>query len=393
MRRSFLVLCLVLPGLLCAATGAAAAAQTQAVQSDAFPELEKLLKDQKLELALAAANKAVRDDPNSARAFFLLGRAQFYREQDDAARAAFDKAIELNPAFADAMFFRGLTFNYSAQPERGQADFERAIKINPKEAKYWFELGKLHERAGRNDAATAALQKTIELDPKKTSAVFSLGTLASARGEHAQAALLWGKVLDIDPDHVEAHWNLGVHHQLRGEAKMALSHFLAAYAKKPHDADVVKKLVQAYYRMEDFDNAAGYRLKLLDLIATSKDAEIRAMKEFCFDQFDVPEGRFFVYESLVKDRPLFYWFTFKLVSAENKVVKTINLESSNGLVEAGLLFILGQNQGSVHTNFGIAFEKMPAYPVLKKLVLEAHDGKLKVAATTTVRQQPKTGGD
>jgi tetratricopeptide (TPR) repeat protein len=388
MRWIFLIGCFVLPSMFFVAGGAAAAAQ-----SDTFPALEKLLKDEKFEAALVVADKATRDNPGSAQAYFLLGRTQFYREQDDAARAAFEKAIALKPAFAEAMFFHGLTFNYGAQPDRARADFEMAARVNPNEPKYWFELGKSHQRAGNSDAATLALKKAIELDPKRAPALFALGTLAYDRGERAQAVLMWEKVLEVDPLHVDAHWNLGLHHQLRGDPKISLAHYLAAFAQKPPDVDGLKKVLQAYYRLADFDNAAAYRLKLLDLIAKSDDPKIRAMKEFCFDQFDAPQGRFFVYESLNKDASLFYWFTFRLVNEEGNVIKTINLESSKFLVETGVPFLLGQDEGRVHSNFGLSFKNLPAYPDLKKLVLEAHAGKLRVAASLTRPEKRKPGGN
>ena len=80
---------------------------------------------------------------------------------------------------------------------------------------------------------------------------------------------------------------------------------------------------------------------------------------------------------------MFYWFTFNLVNEAGKVVKTINLESSSILVETGMPFILGQNEGNTHSSFGISFEKLPPYPDLKRLVLEAHSGKLRVAASSS----------
>lgn len=64
-------------GYFFAPRGAAAAEEIQAVRPDAFAALEKLLKDQKFDDALVAANAATRNDPNSAQAFFLLGAPSF----------------------------------------------------------------------------------------------------------------------------------------------------------------------------------------------------------------------------------------------------------------------------------------------------------------------------
>jgi tetratricopeptide (TPR) repeat protein len=118
MTRFILALCLFLPSLLVAAHGAPAAGQVSTDQSDSYPLIDQLLKDHKFEDALAASTKATIDNPGSARAYFLLGRSNFYRNQDEPAKAAFGKAIELRPNFAEAYFFRGLVLNYG--PDRAK---------------------------------------------------------------------------------------------------------------------------------------------------------------------------------------------------------------------------------------------------------------------------------
>jgi tetratricopeptide (TPR) repeat protein len=387
MKQLLLVLFLVAQVALPLTGGAAMAEETKIPVSDKFAEIEKLLKEKNFEAALSAATKATQENPNSGQAFFLLGRTQFYREQDAAAQVALDKAIELIPSFADAWFFRGLIFVQTNQPDRARTDFEKATQLNPQEPKYWFELGKLNERAGKGEAATLALEKVVLLDPKRAAAWFALGTLASEKGDNAKAAEMWEKTLQIDPKYVDAHWNLGVHHQLRGDPKISLSHFLVVFEQRPQDLEAVKKLVQAYYRLEDFKNANSYRTRFLEVVAKSDDPKIRGMKEFCFDQFDASGGRFFAYESIEKKGDIFYWFTFKLVNNDGKIIKTINLETSSYLKERGLLFILGKNEGASHCTFNVAFKEMPPYSELKQLILKANNGQLEVAASSTPSAQ------
>lgn len=380
MTRFILALCLFLPSMVVAAHGEPPADHVSTDQSDTYPLIDKLLKDDKFEDALAASTKATLDHPGSARAYFLLGKSHFYREQDEPAKAAFSKAIELRPSFAEAYFFRGLVFNYGPDHAKRGVDFKSATELDPTKAKYWFELGKHYERQEKNEAAIPALERAAALDPKMASAWFALGTLASYRNEHERARLMWEKTLDIEPKHANAHYNLGQHHQLRGDAKVSLTHFLASLENKPDNVETAKKIVQAYYRLEDYEKAGIYRLKMFDLITRSADPTIRSMKEVCVDQFNVPGGRFFVFETVSKDASFFNWFTFKLVNEKGDIVKRINLEMNKALGEP--IMLLGQNEGKVHTNFGIGFAVLPAYPALKELVLQAHDGKLKAAATT-----------
>jgi tetratricopeptide (TPR) repeat protein len=383
MKQFPFVLLLVVAVSLPVTCGNAISEENKIVSSDKFPEIEKLLKEKNFEAALSAVTKVTQENPSSGMAFFLLGRTQFYREQDADAKAAFDKTIELIPSFAEAWFFRGLTFVYMNQPDSARSDFEKASQLNPKEPKYWFELGKLNERTEKDKAATLALEKVVLLDPKWAEAWFALGTIASGKGDNAKAAEMWEKALEVDPKYVNAHWNLGIHHQLRGDPKMSLSHFLAVFEQCSQDIEAVKKIIQAYYRLEDFKNANVFRTKLLELITKSDDPKILGMKEFCFDQFDASGGKFFAYESIEKKGDLFYWLTFKLVNDEGKIIKTINLETSNILKEQGFLFVLGQNEGSTHYTFNVAFKEMPPYSELKQLILKANNGQLKVGASSS----------
>lgn len=384
MKNTLRLLGLVLPLISVAGSCSAAADAAPAAQQQAqIAALDTLLRAQKYDEALPLATKATTDFPNSAMAFYLLGRTQFLRKQDEAARAAFDKAIELQPAFADALFYRGFTFAFGPNPEKGKADLEASTRIAPKQSKYWFELARVYLRTGEKANAAQALEKVVALDPRNATALSTLGALASERGDHPMAVSLWEKTLEIDPTNANAHFNLGSHHQLRGDAQRSLSHYLAFAGQKPRDPEALKKVIQAYYRLEDFDQAERYRLKLLDVIATSEDPKVRATKDFCFDQFDAPGGRFMVYETVNKDGPLVYWYMFKLVDPTGKVLKSINLESSKGIAELGMPFILGQNEGDRHITFAYGFEKLPSYSALKQLVLQANDGKLKASASST----------
>lgn len=381
MPRTAAVMLVVLTTLSTAAATVAAESGAPAAPDDSFSEVERLLEQKDYEAALGASTRATQEHPRSGRASLQLGRTLFYLERDAEALVALNKSIELAPASSEAWFFRGLLFVYGEKPDLARADFEKAAQLNPKDPRYWLQLGRIDARAGRVEAATLALEKVVVLDPRSAVAWFTLGVLASTAGDHAKAAKLWDKALQCDPDHLDAHYNLGLHHQLRGDPKVSLSHYLAVLEKRPGDVEAAKKVVQVCYQLEDYEKAAFYRAKLLELIARSADPKIREMKEFCFDQFDAPGGRFFAYETLEKKGDLYYWFTFKLFGGD-ELLRSINLESSAVLREGGLKFILGKDEGSVHTSFGVAFKDMPPYPELKQLVLKANAGQLTPAATS-----------
>ena len=115
--------------------------------------------------------------------------------------------------------------------------------------------------------------------------------------------------------------------------------------------------------------------------AASRRPEVKNMKDFCFDQFKIGTDEVLAYETLKKGGDLYYHYIFRLVR-KGRVVKSVNLESSAYAREQGIAFLLGQTEGPKHSTFDRGYKKMPAYDALKKDVIAAFQGKLKVSGSS-----------
>lgn len=215
-------------------------------------------------------------------------------------------------------------------------------------------------------------------------ALYNQGLAAARAGDHGRAAELWENAVAADPKNVDALYNLGQHHQLRGDAAAQLRFFLAAHQLAPRDVEILKKVVQSHYRLSQLDQAAPFKQQLVGIVKASPDPKVASMKEFCIDQFTVDAGTFFVYETIEPKGDLHYLLRFRLM-AGNKMIRSINVESSAVLKERGLVAVLGQHQDGRHSTFRVGWKVLPPYPELKKIVLEAHAGKLPVGASLSPR--------
>lgn len=342
-----------------------------------------LAKDNKLDQALLLAEQTAKAEPNNAAAYLLLGRVHYWREESAPAIVALNRAIALDPTLARAWFFRGLSQPKQPTPGAALADLEQAARLNEQEASHWYELGLEHRRLKNDEQAERALKKSVALDRSNAPAWFYLGVLADRRGDYTAAESAWEAAMSIEPDVADVHYNLGQHHQTRGSAEKALTHFMTAAKLQPEEIDFNKKVVQAYYRLDNITAAQPYLTKVKELIKASADPAVRATAEICIDQFDAPGGRFFVMENLrSKGEFLHYHYVFRL-DKDGEQVKTINLESSPSGEKGETLFFLGMNVGNVHVNTGLAWDAIPDYRELKALVLKAHAGQLPARATTT----------
>lgn len=143
-------------------------AATEQLRRDtpAYAALErgrKALKENNTEAALAAAEEAIRLQPNEAHFHALRGDVRFVQENYEDAIVNYDRAARYDDDF----------FYYALQ--RGLAEHE----------------------LGRDDAALANLQSSVELLPT-TTAVKALADIHLARGDREQAVKLYRQVAESD---------------------------------------------------------------------------------------------------------------------------------------------------------------------------------------------------
>ena len=90
-----------------------------------------LVKQGRLDEALAEFAKAVATDPGDAGAYLGRGRAWYRKYDYQRAVEDFSKAIELDAGLERAYFNRGLAWRARGKSENAVADYDRAIELDP----------------------------------------------------------------------------------------------------------------------------------------------------------------------------------------------------------------------------------------------------------------------
>lgn len=117
-------------------------------------------------LGLAAANKALAQDENSAEAHTALAACSFWLTWDwDTAIRAARKAVELNPSYSLAHFYLAHTFSNLCRHDEADEEMRRAHEIDPFSAHLRAIHGQMLYQAGHYDAAAVAAQRAIALNP------------------------------------------------------------------------------------------------------------------------------------------------------------------------------------------------------------------------------------
>jgi TolB-like protein/Flp pilus assembly protein TadD len=125
-------------------------------------------RQQSLESAIAAGEKAIALDTGSADAFYALGFAVRVAGDEHRARQLFERCIELNPNFAPAYFWLGFLAIYRGEPEAAIPLIERAFRLSPRDglAAVWhYSLGYAHMLLEDDASALRSANDAIGLNP------------------------------------------------------------------------------------------------------------------------------------------------------------------------------------------------------------------------------------
>ncbi|MBT8094136.1 MAG: tetratricopeptide repeat protein, partial [Gammaproteobacteria bacterium] len=141
-----------------------------------------------LPLARAAAEHAIRLDPDLAEAHFALGEINKFEWKWQAAEQEFRTGTELNPSDTIGLM---LYVDFLTAMGRSDEAIEigmRAVDLDPFSAATYTELGLALLMAGRREDAYEHYEKALQLDPDSYWAQWLMAESHTHRGEYQKAA-------------------------------------------------------------------------------------------------------------------------------------------------------------------------------------------------------------
>jgi len=129
-------------------------------------EVPVRLRAREVREATAAAEHALKLDPNSAEAHYLRGTIAHLQGDANAALERYARALQLQPAHIEALVSRAGLLVDRGRHADAQRDVDALLRLAPRDPRGAYLQSLLAERAGRRDEARAALQRvTAILDP------------------------------------------------------------------------------------------------------------------------------------------------------------------------------------------------------------------------------------
>jgi serine/threonine protein kinase/tetratricopeptide (TPR) repeat protein len=145
--------------------------------------------------ARAAADRALRLDPELAEGYAALADVKFYYEWDwEGAEAAFLKANELNPNLAMNHYHYAWFLAEMGRMEEAIVEHKRAQELDPLTILHTAWLGGLHLLAGDFDLAKEELQKVFAVDPGNMLATWITALVLEEEGKYDEAVAMHEKI-------------------------------------------------------------------------------------------------------------------------------------------------------------------------------------------------------
>src|SRR6266446_40407 len=178
------------------------------IQAHVYATRPDMFRDTELK-AEQLFEQATKLDANFAAAFAGLSMVEswMYHSWDplplrrEKARAAANEALRLQPDLPEAHLALGFSYYYGDRDyERALAEFEIAKRGLPNEAQAYMAIGAIQRRQGKWAESTANLEKAAELDPKNGSVLLNLAYSYMATRNFESADKTFDRGIEAAPE-------------------------------------------------------------------------------------------------------------------------------------------------------------------------------------------------
>jgi tetratricopeptide (TPR) repeat protein len=183
------------------------------------------LMTQRREDARRAFAKMFSVGPDSAMAYFMLGKMMVRQKMEEQAIGEIETALRLDSRLPMAHFLLGEIDLYKRNIEAAVADFQKELVINPSVWLVYWRLGDAYVKAEKYEEAEKALKKSVWLNESSTGPYILLGEIELKGGDAQLASQYLERALKLDPQNYYIHYFLGKAYRGLGRAAEATKHF------------------------------------------------------------------------------------------------------------------------------------------------------------------------
>jgi len=195
--------------------------------------------------AIQALKDAIGIDHSLQIAYRRLGEYLLMRGPDRTAEGidTLREAIRLNPRDVEAQLMLGPAYSKSQRYAEAVELYQDAIKRNPSTVAIYIELGNVYDLMGSYDRAEDAYKQGIQAIPSQVEGYLALGGLYSKVGRYAEAIETLKIATAKAPDYTVAHFALGMAYAASGDRKSAMAQYEMLKGSNPAMAERLMKSI------------------------------------------------------------------------------------------------------------------------------------------------------
>lgn len=207
--------------------------------SGRFGLVHLLMRQQRIEEALALTDEAIRDSEKHAASLYLL-RAKIHYDRNEHEAVVEDCTACLKHSgsvVGEACFYRGVSHAIRERFPEAIVDLTAAIKADPDQFQPYRNRCVVYMHLGKIPEAVEDANQCARLEPKEPRYVILRGMLRKSLGLFQQAEKDFDAALVVDPAFKGVHFERGSVRMRIGKAREAAADFDEAIRQRPEDGE------------------------------------------------------------------------------------------------------------------------------------------------------------
>ena len=194
-----------------------------------------LLKQKRIDDAIAEARNTLEYDSRNALAYNILGSACMAKGMYDEGMKYFNKSIELDPKIVDTHLKKGFFKLSRGRDLEAETDFAAAVNVAPDVLYSRLILAAFHMRHNNSDKALATLRQG--LTGKKDDAVLynTMAVVMFADRKRSEGIRCLQKAREVDPAFAPAAFNLATCYVASGRLDLAVREYQGVIQREPRN--------------------------------------------------------------------------------------------------------------------------------------------------------------
>jgi arylsulfatase A-like enzyme/Tfp pilus assembly protein PilF len=182
--------------------------------------------DEQLDAALEQITQVIEQDPAIMEARQIRGRILLKQNKVEEAIAEFKEALNIDPDYESAIFSLAEAYKKAKKYDEAIAGFKRLMQMDARDSKPPFNLGDIYLELKDIDKAIPYLQKSIQIDPEHSAMAHNLlGAAYIEKKNLTQAEHEINEALKIRPRIPDAYHNLALIFEAKGEFTKAIEQY------------------------------------------------------------------------------------------------------------------------------------------------------------------------